>query len=44
MESFTFTNDSKHLILKGVNTENAVELNLYDLEKKRVKNIANIQQ
>lgn len=36
MESFTFTNDSKHLILKGVNTENAVELNLYDLEKKRV--------
>ena len=44
MESFTFTNDSKHLILKGVNTENAVELNLYDLEKKRVKNIANIQE
>lgn len=43
-ESFTFTNDSKHLILKGVNTENAVELNLYDLEKKRVKNIANIQE
>ena len=36
MESFTFTNDSKHLILKGRNAENAVELNLYDLEKKQM--------
>ena len=44
MESFTFTNDSKYLILKGINAGGAVELNLYDLEKKRVKNIANIQE
>ena len=26
MESFTFTNDSKHLILKGRNAENAWKL------------------
>ena len=44
IESFTFTSDSKCLILKGKNAGDAVELNLYDLEKKRIKNIANIQE
>ncbi len=44
IESFTFTSDSKCLILKGKNAGDAVELNLYDLEKKWIKNIANIQE
>lgn len=40
-ESFSFTKDSHYLVLKG-RAEKAMELNLYHLEKKFIKTIANI--
>lgn len=44
IESFSFTKDSKFLILKGIRTGDVVELNLYDLENKVTKNIANVRE
>ncbi len=40
-ESFSFTKDSRYLLLKG-RAETTMELNLYHLEKKFIKTIANL--
>lgn len=43
MESSSFTKDSKYLLLKG-RSKDMIELNLFHLEKKQTKNIANVQE
>lgn len=44
MESFSFTKDSKFLVLKGGHSGEVMELNLYHLESGLTKNVANVQE